>query len=205
MFEKVISNNLRQPKGLFGKYIGKRLKSNLPVYNELEKIVELKSISNTFEIGYGPGYGIHSFASKYNISIHGIDFSNLMYKAASKLNRKFIVTGKVKLFFGDFSDYNENSNKYDLIYLINVIYFWKEIENNIKKIHSLLNKDGKIVIFMDSPEMLNNNKMISKSIFNLHNIDDVIKVMSNSGFSEIVKKEYSQYSGCFYLIGRKRV
>jgi cyclopropane fatty-acyl-phospholipid synthase-like methyltransferase len=205
MFSNVISKNLRQPNGLIGKYIGMRLKSNLAVYNELESIVDLNNINIALEIGYGPGYGIKNYASKYNCIIHGIDFSKTMFQSASKMNRKKISEGKVKLLFGNFNEYDDKPTKYDLVYLINVIYFWNEIQHNIQKIYNLLSDNGQIAIFMDSPQMLKSNKLISTSIFNLHKTDDVINVMRSIGFIEIEKKEYSQYKGCFYLIGRREI
>jgi hypothetical protein len=53
--------------------------------------------------GYGPGIGIRMIAERCSTcTVHGIDFSQLMYKRASKYNKPFIDAGRVSLKCGDF-------------------------------------------------------------------------------------------------------
>jgi cyclopropane fatty-acyl-phospholipid synthase-like methyltransferase len=89
MFRKKIEQNLRKPKGLFGQLIARKLKTNLPEYREVLKYLDLKNGMKLFEIGYGPGYGINYIHKNYDVAIDGIDFSNLMYKKATRRTQRY--------------------------------------------------------------------------------------------------------------------
>ena len=160
-------------------------------------------MKDVLEIGYGPGYGLKQYCKKYACNFDGVDFSETMFKTASRRNRIYIKKGRIRLFCADFNIWNIYEKKYDFIFLLNVIYFWDEIENKFKKIYGLLNNKGQIAIFMTSPKQMLKNKVMQNHVFNKHEIQTVVNIMEKIGFKKVDqltpfdKKEY------FYLIGEK--
>lgn len=199
MFENIIASNLRKPDGIAGRIIARLLKRNLIEYDELEKHIDFKEGMNVLEIGYGPGYGIRQFAEKYDIHIDGIDFSGLMYKKASALNRKFIESGRVRLVCDNFSSRTFEKDLYERVYLVNVIYFWEDLKKNFISIKKVLKTGGMLVVCMAEPELLIRSKVGMTSFFNRHSIDDVLTALRNEGFNDVKKILHSKEDGCWYI------
>jgi cyclopropane fatty-acyl-phospholipid synthase-like methyltransferase len=203
MFEEKIAKNLRKPSGFYGRYIGRRLKGNLSEYYQLEKCIDFINSNSVLEIGFGPGYGIQYLCSRYSINIDGVDFSETMYKAAQKRNKKLITENRVKLYNSDFEKWEHSKNVYDIAYLINVIYFWNETKMNFEKIYDCLKSNGKIAIGMASPEQLRKNAVTQNSIFNKHDVNEIENMLKMVGFSALKTEKSTEDDGCYFIVGRK--
>jgi len=106
------------------------IKGNRNKYDTLIKDMNLQTNDILLEIGYGPGMGIHMIAQFCeSCTIHGVDFSKLMYKKASNYNKLNIERGKVQLQYGDYLNISIVPNKYDKIFCLNVIYFWDKLDD----------------------------------------------------------------------------
>ena len=205
MFKKLINKNFRKPSGLIGLYIIKFLKKNQIEYDEMDALLKLNKNDVALEIGYGLGKGIYDFAKKYDCTFQGIDFSRLMYKKALKLNHENIARGKVILQCADFDNYSFENDSYDCIYFLNVIYFWDEIYSRLKKIYSILKKNGKVIIFMADAECFKDIKQTEdETIFYRHSIDDVVKEMGKTGLKAIETIEHTKEKKCYYVVGYKK-
>ena len=99
MFKELIAWLFKKPTGLFGMLVSNlMIKGNRGNYETLLRDPDIQPHDKILEIGYGPGIGISLYAEKCNSCvIHGIDFSKLMYKRASNLNKKYIHDNKVRL------------------------------------------------------------------------------------------------------------
>jgi len=127
-----------------------------------------------------------------------------MYSKAVKLNHEKIKRGKVILQCADFDDCNFQDVTFHCIYFLNVIYFWDDIHSRLEKIFKLLKPNGKVIIFMADSEVFKDEKQYAgEIIFHLHSIVDVIKVMGETGFSNIETKEHTKEKKCYYLTGYK--
>ncbi len=93
MFKKFIAIQFKKPSGLFGMFSSNvMIKGNKAKYEKLIKDLNLQPRDKLLEIGYGPGVGINMIAIACpSCTIHGIDFSNLMYKRASKYNKNTLT------------------------------------------------------------------------------------------------------------------
>lgn len=204
MIKELINKNFRKPSGLIGRYIIKFLRKNQIEYDEMDSLLRLYQKDIVLEIGYGLGKGIYDYAQKYDCTFHGIDFSRLMYKKALKLNRENIRRGKVILRYADFDTYSYENYFFHCVYLLNVIYFWDEVQSRLKKIYSILKPKGKVIIFMADAEYFKDIKQtVGKTIFHLHSIGDVVKEMEKIGFGTIEAIEHTKEKKCYYLIGHK--
>jgi len=204
MFKRLIDKNFRKPGGLIGLYIIRFLKKNQVEYDEMEPLIDLKKGDTVLEIGYGLGKGIYDFAGKNDSTFHGIDFSKLMYSKACKLNHEYVKSGRVILQCADFDTFSYESDTFNCVYFLNVIYFWDEIQSRLKKIYSILKPYGKVIIFMADADRFKDVKMSEgKSIFRLYGITEVIGEMEKTGFKTIETKEHSKEEKCYYITGYK--
>jgi len=186
MLKEIIASQFKKPAGLFGIFTSNlMIKGNRDKYDTLIKDLNIKANDKILEIGYGPGIGINLIAGKCNSCIiHGIDFSKLMYKRAVKLNRKYIDEKKTKLFLGDFLTTEIDTNDYDIIFCLNVVYFWDDLQQPFARIISLLKKGGVFCFYMAHKDFLIEKKSPDK-IFNKYSIEQITGALIQAGFSEI--------------------
>lgn len=197
---RIIEEQFKQPKGLIGKIISKLMQNNNTTsYNRMINYMEIKSQENIFEIGYGPGLLIDRILRRVDCKISGIDFSELMYKEASKRNREHICSGKADLNYGNFLQYEMGLDNYDAIFCMNVVYFWNKLEIPFIKIKNSLKKNGRFCLYMDHPKELSKQGFSKTDIFNKYSIEQIVNQLHLNGFREI---EY-QYEKGYYVKCKK--
>ena len=186
MFKELIAWQFKKPTGLFGMLTSNlMIKGNRSNYEILLIDLDIQPHDKILEIGYGPGIGIRLIAEKCNSCvIHGIDFSKLMYKRASNLNKKYIHDNKVRLLLGDFLTLEIDLKDYDKVFCLNVVYFWNDLLQPFEKIRSLLKKGGIFCFYMAHKDFLIKKKSPDK-IFNKHSIEQVTEALKKTGFSRI--------------------
>jgi ubiquinone/menaquinone biosynthesis C-methylase UbiE len=184
---KKIASQFRKPGGILGKIISfLMVKLNRTAIEKLIKTLSIKDGDRLFEIGYGPGVAANIILSGFrSCCIIGIDFSELMYKKASKRNRQFIEQKRMNLLFGDFLETDINAKDFDIVYCANVVYFWDNIQKPFEKIKSLLKSGGVFCFYMASADDLNKIKFTQGEIFNKHSINQVLDALKQSGFGQI--------------------
>ena len=183
MLGKFIAWQFKKPTGLFGIFSSNiMIKGNMTKYDQMIKNLAVQPNDKLLEIGYGPGIGINMIAQKFSSSIiHGIDFSPLMYNRARKYN-KLYIGDKVQLQFGDFLKMPIDSNSYDKVFCLNVIYFWDDLIAPFEKILSILQYGGTFHIYMATKEML---KRATDGVFNKYSIEQVVEALRSAGFAEV--------------------
>ena len=200
MIKKLFASQFKKPGGLLGNYFSNLMENgNRRNYEVLINELNIQQDDKILEIGYGPGLGIGLILGKCNsCHIHGIDFSKLMYKKASELNRKSILDKNLKLFLGDFLSFPIEPNYYDKIFCLNVIYFWENLNEPFQKIKSALNNSGIFCFYMAHKDYLIKEKY-SNSIFNKYSIEEVTSALYEAGFSKV---EYKFNNG-YYVEAKK--
>jgi cyclopropane fatty-acyl-phospholipid synthase-like methyltransferase len=194
-----IAAQFKQPSGFLGKVISYIMKmENGPVYDIIIERLEIKRGDKLFEIGYGHGLGIQKILSRYDCTIAGIDFSELMVKEATKRNKKSIDTKKVSLLYGDFLGKNSILEKYDKVFCLNVIYFWNELEKPFLIIKSILHPKGSLCMFMEHRDRLSRLNFANDTVFNKYTIEQVVKALNAAGFNKV---DYTLDKGYFITAG----
>lgn len=200
MLLKFIASQFKKPAGLFGIFTSNLMvKNNQKNYDKIIKDLDLQPNDKLLEIGYGPGVGIRMIAEQCpGCTIHGIDFSKLMFKRASKYNKPFIDNGRVQLQYGDFLKSPVSNDRYDKVFCLNVVYFWDELTDPFKKVFSVLKKRGAFHIYMaDKNSLL--EKKAPDSVFNKYSMEQVKEALMNAGFGSV---EHQAENG-LYITAKK--
>jgi SAM-dependent methyltransferase len=182
-----ISLQFKKPTGIPGKIVSDlMIIGNRSAYKTMIKDLTLHSKDKVLEIGYGPGIGIELISRRFeSCDIYGIDFSELMFRRATNRNRQLIKNNKVHLLFGDFIETEINTSGYSVIFCINVVYFWDDLQKPFEKIRSLLKDDGIFCFYMARNDDLNKLKFTRNDIFNKYSIEQITYALKSAGFSEV--------------------
>lgn len=181
---EALGQQLRKPSGLFGRVVSRMMNArNRKFYLRIISEMRIQNGDRVYEIGFGPGIGIQMIADSITgCTISGIDFSELMVKMATKRNKRFIDEGRVKLNYGDLITADTSGERYDKIFCVNVIYFWKDLKPVFQKIHSMLAQDGSFCIFMTPAKDLDGSFAAE---FNKYSIEEVMAALKESGFKNM--------------------
>lgn len=187
LIRKIIAGQFCRPSGLLGYYAANGMKkNNLGFIAHVCDLLDVQDNDVMLEIGCGAGYAIELIMNKNSrCSIDAIDFSHLMLKKTEKRNRKPMADGRVRLFKGDFGDYDFGKSAYSKIFAVNVIYFWKDLNAQFSKIFSLLKPHGRLFLFMASPEWLKKHWFDVDDVFHKHTIDEVEASLLKTGFKKV--------------------
>jgi ubiquinone/menaquinone biosynthesis C-methylase UbiE len=182
-----IAMQFKKPSGFLGTVISSlMIKGNRHEYDALIVDLDMHKGEKILEIGYGPGIGIELIAKEYDSCIiYGVDFSELMYKRATKRNKSFIDDLRVKLLFGDFLQTEIHANNFNKIFCLNVIYFWDDLKQPFEKIRLLLKNGGTFCFYMAKKEDLSRLKFTPDDVFNKYTIEQVVDALNLAGFSNI--------------------
>jgi len=186
MLKNFFASQFKKPRGLFGIFTSNMMiKGNQKNYDRLIIDLNVQPYNKILEIGFGPGIGIRTIIEACpTCTVHGIDFSKLMYKKASKYNEQFIKAERVKLYCADFLKDPVLDNDYDKIFCLNVVYFWNELKTPFEKVWSLLKKTGSFHIYMADKKFLIDKKA-PDSIFNKYSIEQVVEALQSAGFENV--------------------
>jgi cyclopropane fatty-acyl-phospholipid synthase-like methyltransferase len=206
MIKELIANQFRKPRGILGLLAANVMKK--PNQEPYDKIIELLDVRNgdqILEIGCGPGRGIKQIMdTRADCKIDAIDFSMLMVKKAARNNKRAIKENHVKLIYGDFIEYDFKDKRYGKIFAINVIYFWKELKPVFIKLFNLLNSDGRLHLYMSSPELLGNIPFAVDAVFNKYSLDTVKKELLEAGFNTVDNQTILKNGFQSYYISAKK-
>jgi SAM-dependent methyltransferase len=173
---------------------------NAPAYDWLLPRLALRDGNKVLEIGYGTGSGLAALAAAHAaLKLFGIDFSRVMYRRARKKNRDAIKQGRVSLSYGDVIDYDRERD-FDLIFCVNVIYFWNDLPAHLGHVSSLLKKGAVFQIFMASPERLAQVSHTHSAVFNKYTLEAVTANLRRAGFELDAGQTFETGMGPAYLV-----
>jgi len=185
MNPKELAAQLRKPEGQQGIETGKSMNDgNKYMYSFTYSLLNLRDPDTILEIGFGNGKFIQDLLSVNKCQYSGIDFSETMVKEAIDLNQELIRQERAEIQKANLSSIPYPDEKFDKVFTINTLYFWKNPRKDILEISRVLKTGGKLFITI-RPKSIVQHLEFTKHGFTLYEADDVKALMESGGFSDI--------------------
>ena len=183
---KEIAEQLRQPNGVFAIQVGEKMnESNLQMNIQTIENLDLQPRNNVLEIGMGNGFFVKNlFYIENSITYAGCDFSEEMVKASICQNLDFVNIKKVNFYNANANNLPFANNTFDIIFSINTIYFWTNLEEVFSEIERVLKDNGKFILTIRPKHIMQNMPFI-KYGFTTFSKNEIIEIVEKFGFSMI--------------------
>lgn len=185
-FKRLLAENLRQPKGVFGWMVGRFMNhfNDGIIQQTIQLIPEIKNQS-IVEVGVGSGKALQLAERKFGDAMfYGLDISTRMMKSAKSRNRRAIDSGKMELHQCPIDNVPVNSASVDTLYTINTIYFWDDLDEGCREVNRVLKKGGHFIISFNPKENMK-KEMYPSDLFHFVSSDEVINLVERNGFEKI--------------------
>ncbi len=185
--KKFLAAQLRQPSGLFGKFI---MADALNKHNEkmnhfaVERL-DIQPTDRVLDIGFGGGVTIEEMLKTIDTGkIDGIDFSPVMVEQAKQKFKSEIDANKVSIEFGDVKQLSFVENTFDKICTVNTIYFWNEPLASLQEIKRVLKSGGKLVVGIRSADKMK-ELPVTQYNFRFYDPEAVKDLLVEAGFTNV--------------------
>lgn len=145
---KQLTLNAKKPKGFWGKLMIRRMNNrHLPLINWGLKSIEIKPFDKVLDIGCGGGNAINIMINSIDGGkIFGVDYSSLSVENAKKLNKKSVANHSVQILEASVAELPFNDDAFDIVTAFETIYFWPNLEENLKEVLRVLKPNGEVLI-----------------------------------------------------------
>jgi ubiquinone/menaquinone biosynthesis C-methylase UbiE len=194
-WHKLMANQLRHPSGLLATLTGNKMNTaNESLYQLVLNSLRVEDNDHLLEIGFGNGKFFQElYAKANNLQITGIDLSHEMVTQAVKNNAELYESGSLKVKVASSEHLPFDDNSFDIIFCINVIYFWEMPEQHLKEIYRVLKPGGMFYTgFRPADTML--QLPFTKYGFTLFSEDDWNRKLSDSNFNYVSSEKLSSQS-----------
>jgi SAM-dependent methyltransferase len=153
---KRLARQLRKPEGPAGIVVARRMNTaNEFLYDFTLDEMHVGNNQYILEIGFGNGkFFYKQFNRAEELRITGLDFSEDMIREAKSINQEYLDQGKLVLIKGQSDKMPFQNASFDIIFCINVAYFWKEPQDHLVEIHRVLKPGGRLYTTIRTPESL---------------------------------------------------
>mgnify|MGYP006363941967 CR=1 FL=1 len=155
LVERVVAQ-FAHPTGFWGNITGfimAHRPSNLERNQWAISLLNLQPSDRVLEIGFGPGVAIQKMSE---IAIHGviwgIDYSEVMFRQASKRNQRAISAGRVRLVLTSVSQLPSFDDPFDKILAVNNFQFWDNKTDVLRRLREQL-RTGGIIALVHQPRI----------------------------------------------------
>jgi SAM-dependent methyltransferase len=194
IFGRLLASQLRQPKGIIGKLVGRGMARQNKESNDWTiSLLNIQAEDHVLEVGFGPGVAIKSVSQMTSKGfVAGIDFSEAMVQQASKLNKSEIKSGRVELKIADVSSIPYDDDSFDKVFAVNVIYLWPDLPKVVKELKRAVKPGGILALYAASLKLVEKMGLRQSPLFTIHKINDITKALEKAGFTKVwVGKETS--------------
>lgn len=186
-WDSLIAKQLRLPSGLLASVTGNSMnKANKLLYRLIFDNLHINDGDRVLEIGFGNGKYFADLNNKASrLQLFGLDHSAKMVAAAIKKNRALHRAGKLNVFVGSSDKMPFENESLDVIYCINVIYFWENPEVDLKEIYRVLKPGGFFYTGFRPKDNLSKFSF-TKFGFTLYTEEEWMKLNLENGFQVLV-------------------
>ena len=161
------------------------LKRNVVPYAWLFSEIDIDPDAHVLEIGFGPGYGISTVLRRIaqgRGTITGLDFSETMLKKVAAVAARDPARDKVRLELGDAARMPFTDDSFDIVFAVNVIYFWKDLARCFKEARRVLRPGGIAVFYFTDAACLRALPLAADRIFEFYTPAELQAAAIAAGF-----------------------
>ncbi len=194
---KILAPQFRKPGGLLGGMVSNiMLKRNQEPYEWVLSACGVGPDDRVLEIGFGPGYGISralDAVSSGTGTVTGVDFSSAMVKKAKAAIRRLPAREKVRLEQCNADCLPFEDASFDLVFAVNVLYFWPDLDRCFKELCRVLAPGGRALMYFTDAASLKAMPVAHAGVFHFYEADQISAALLAAGFAacEHSKKEIS--------------
>ena len=193
LFKKFI-NQTRKPEGKFGEImINGMNKGHARCADWGREILEGVSAENILEIGCGGGRNAAELLKRYrSATLTAIDYSETSVQKAREYNSFDISAGRCKVYKGDVSFLDFESEQFDLASAFETVYFWNNLEHCFREVFRVLKDGGCFLIVNESDGLDKIGLKFEKIIEGMKNytLEELSDTLKQVGFKEISSKHH---------------
>ncbi len=192
-FTKYIINQVRYPRGRFGRRVAKRMNkghASLAVWGLSN--IKLRADMKILDVGCGGGANINSFAKIVtNGKVFGIDYSPTSVEVSKEVNKEYLHEGRVEIHHGSVSALPFDENMFDLVSGFEAYYFWPDLINDLKEIYRVLKINGTLLLINEGYKCENKKKRkivenwAKLGKFKIHSPEEYKDFLARAGFLDI--------------------
>ena len=195
---RLLAKHYRSPKGILGRYVGQKMDSMNNKQNDwVLSLLNLRPADRVLELGFGTGKTLKKVSKIVTTGrIYGVDSSETMYAAASRLLDKEISSGIVTLYKGDAEYLPDIRASITKIFAVHVVYFWKDLGEVFSQLFRLAAKNCLLAIYFVSPTIS------PTTVFREYSKDEITRVLSLVGFkkADVKYRKFGKQNGICILV-----
>jgi len=192
-FLKYLVNQVRNPKGIFGKIIARGMnKGHAGLAEWGLSNIRLKVDMYVLDVGCGGGVNIKNFAKVVTKGkVFGVDYSAASVEVSKEVNKEYINSGRVEIHHSSVSELPFDESTFDLVSGFESYYFWPDLINDLKEIYRVLKINGILLLINEGYkcEHKKKRKIAEKwaklGKFKIHSPVEYKDFLTRAGFSEI--------------------
>lgn len=146
--EALIDRQYRQPAGIIGQFVGRRMaRQHQPENAWTVSLLDTQPTDRVLEVGFGPGIAVELLAAQAPQGfIAGVDFSPAMISLARRRNARAINAGRVELGYGEVTALPFADASFDKALSIHTLYFWTDPVKALTELRRVLKPEGALVL-----------------------------------------------------------
>lgn len=181
-----IAAQLRKPHGSAAIEVAEFMnKGNVLLNRNTINEIEIKPNCHVLELGMGNGKFIPELFGKLpDMRYTGCDYSEEMVRAATEINQSYVTRKSASFICCDAENIPLEDDAVDVIFTVNTIYFWKDVDAVLTEFKRLLKPGGQLLIGLRPKQLMKNYAFVPYG-FNLFSSEDVEGHLAGHNFKEI--------------------
>ncbi|MBR0639446.1 class I SAM-dependent methyltransferase [Bacillus safensis] len=193
MIQSWIGKQMREPKGLFSKWVARYMEKNHHNINEWTlQLLNIQENDRILEIGTGRGITLSKVAEKLDRGkVYGVDASRHMIKYAKRKHKKLAEQDKAVITLGKAEKLPFEDRSFNKLFTVQTIYYLKDIEQVMKEVYRVLQVDGEVFLSFQKQELIKEQKRSTS--FSSYSEQEISRLFSAYHFREVSVYHYDTY------------
>ena len=182
--------NARQPKGLRGRMILRRMNRSHAALSEWGLgFLDCREAEAILDVGCGGGANLARLLhAAPRAHVFGMDYSSVSVAQSAKRNRAAVREGRCTVSQGTVSALPFDRETFDLVTAFETVYFWPDLPNDLWEVSRVLKPGGRFLICNEaffSPDAPERYAALEQALsMKVYASEELTEALSAAGFSQ---------------------